>query len=73
MDHPNVILYSFVENSTGQKRVINCFLSFQFVYDGKKPPAPFPTYKDKWDIAHVRMPCSNQSEYPVHTKVDYRV
>ena len=48
-------------------------LSFQFVYDGKKPPAPFPTYKDKWDIAHVRMPCSNQSEYPVHTKVDYKL
>ena len=45
----------------------------QFVYDGKKPPTPYPTYKDKWDNFHVRMPCSNQSEYPVHTKVGHHL
>ncbi|KAL4240563.1 hypothetical protein ACF0H5_001355 [Mactra antiquata] len=35
-----------------------------FVYDGFKPPQPFAQYKDKWDVYHVRMPCSNFSEYP---------
>lgn len=44
-----------------------------FVYDGKKPPTPYPNYKDKWDNFHVRMPCSNQSEYPVHTKEGQKV
>lgn len=44
-----------------------------FLYDGKKPPTPYPTYKDKWDYHHVRMPCSNQSEYVVHTKEGQKV
>lgn len=44
-----------------------------FVYDGKKPPTPFPSYKDKWDTNYVRMPCSNQSEYPVVMKEGQKV
>ncbi|KAK7498583.1 hypothetical protein BaRGS_00010243 [Batillaria attramentaria] len=29
-------------------------------------PVPFPSqYRDVWDNNHVRMPCSNQNEYPV--------
>lgn len=39
-----------------------------FKYDGVKPPTPFPNYKDKWDTNHVRMPCSNLSEYPTTGK-----
>lgn len=50
---------------TDQHRVL---FKTPFVYDDKKPPSPFPQYKDKWDAYHVRMPCSNQNEYPTQNK-----
>ena len=32
-----------------------------------KPPFPYPDkFKDVWDKDHVRMPCSNESFYPLH-------
>jgi len=32
-----------------------------------KPPVPYPDkFKDVWDKNHVRMPCSNESVYPMY-------
>ena len=36
---------------------------------GNKPPQPYPEfYKDFWDKAHVRMPCSDENLYPASDK-----
>ncbi|KAK3580069.1 hypothetical protein CHS0354_001021, partial [Potamilus streckersoni] len=43
---------------------------FQTPYEYKEqsPPKPYAHYKDKWDHYHVRMPCSDQNEFPVQEK-----
>lgn len=46
------------------------YVWFQYKYNPKERPIPHPYhYSDKWDSYHVRMPCSNQSEFPVNNKV----
>ncbi|WAQ96761.1 PARG-like protein [Mya arenaria] len=46
--------------------------SWKYQYDPKSPPKVYPNYVDKWDQYHVRMPCSNQNEYPVNGKLRRR-
>ncbi|KAL8616975.1 hypothetical protein ACOMHN_041893 [Nucella lapillus] len=38
-----------------------------FQYSKTTLPVPYPSsYNDAWDENHVRMPCSNQNQYPVN-------
>ncbi|XP_052686077.1 poly(ADP-ribose) glycohydrolase-like isoform X2 [Crassostrea angulata] len=48
-------------------------IKLPYKYDPKERPLPHPHhYTDKWDSYHVRMPCSNQSEFPVNNKIRRR-
>ncbi|KAL3877139.1 hypothetical protein ACJMK2_034889 [Sinanodonta woodiana] len=41
---------------------------YEYKEDNPCPPKPYSQYKDRWDHYHVRMPCSNQNEFPVQEK-----
>ncbi|XP_076460109.1 poly(ADP-ribose) glycohydrolase-like isoform X2 [Babylonia areolata] len=42
-------------------------IKLPFTYSKTALPVPYPSsYKDAWDEHHVRMPCSNQNQYPVN-------
>lgn len=48
-------------------------IKLPYKYDPKERPLPHPHhYTDKWDSYHVRMPCSNQSEFPINNKIRRR-
>jgi hypothetical protein len=52
--------------------LVCCILQLPFVPCGQ-PPKPHPqNLKDRWDSEHVRMPCSENSLYPVEVVCELR-
>ncbi|XP_041364453.1 poly(ADP-ribose) glycohydrolase-like isoform X2 [Gigantopelta aegis] len=61
---------NFQPLKSSDKHIVTFALPYQYdVNHTTKPPKPHPlNYIDKWDADHVRMPCSNENQYPTETK-----